>query len=80
MNFGSGLRLEFMYISQYNVEPHSSTWFSAACTAAVAHRNHCFHLYQQKKSSESKVKFRHAGNHCEKVLEAGKLPYAVFSI
>ena len=33
-------------------------------------------LYQQKKSAESKVKFRQAGNHCKRVLEAAKLAYA----
>ena len=37
------------------VKPHSSPWFSAACAAAIVHRNHLFHLYQQNKSSESKV-------------------------
>ena len=33
-------------------------------------------MYQQNKSSESKVKFRQASNHCKRVLEAIKLPYA----
>ena len=33
-------------------------------------------MYQQNKSSESKVKFRQASNHCKRVLEAAKLPYA----
>ena len=27
------------------VKPHSSPWFSAACAAAIVHRNHFFHLY-----------------------------------
>ena len=27
---------------KYHVKPHSSTWFSAACAAAVVHRNHFF--------------------------------------
>ena len=35
------------------VKPHSSPWFSAACAAAIVHRNHFFRLYQQNKSSES---------------------------
>ena len=26
------------------VKPHSSPWFSAACGAAIVHRNHFFHL------------------------------------
>ena len=33
-------------------------------------------MYQQNKSSESKVKFRQASNYCKKVLEAAKLAYA----
>ena len=61
---------------KYKVKPHSSPWFSAACAAAIVHRNHFFHLYQQNKSSESKVKFRQASNHCKRVLEAAKLAYA----
>ena len=61
---------------KYQVKPHSSPWFSAACTAAIVHRNPFFHLYQQNKSSESKVKFRQASNHCKRVLEAAKLAYA----
>ena len=59
----------------YQVKPHSSPWFSAACAAAVAYRNHFFHLYQQNKSSTSKAKFRQASNHCKGVLEAAKLAY-----
>ena len=33
-------------------------------------------MYQKDKSSESKVKFRQASNHCKRVLEAAKLAYA----
>ena len=67
-----------VYIShrKYQVKPHSSPWFSAACAAAIVHRNHFFHLYQREKSSDSKVKFRQASNRCKKVLEAAKLAYA----
>ena len=61
---------------KYKVKPHSSPWFSAACAAAIVHRNHFFRLNQQNKSSESKVKFRQASNHCKRVLEAAKLAYA----
>ena len=61
---------------KYQVKPHSSPWFSAACAAAIVHRNHFFCLYQQNKSSESKDKFRHASNRCKRVLEAAKLVYA----
>ena len=61
---------------KYQVKPHSSPWFSTACAAAIVHRSHFFHLYQQNKSSESKVKFRQASNRCKRVLEAAKLAYA----
>ena len=61
---------------KYQVKPHSSPWFSAACAAAIVHRNKFFHLYQQNKSSQSKVNFRQAINRCKRVLEAAKLAYA----
>ena len=60
----------------YQVKPHSSPWFSAACAAAIVKRDHFLRLYQQSKSSKSKVKFRQASNHCNRVLEAAKLAYA----
>ena len=61
---------------KYQVKPHSSPWFSAACAAAIVYRNHFFCLYKQNKSSESKVKIRQASNRCKNVLEAAKLAYA----
>ena len=61
---------------KYQVMPPSSPWFSAACAAAIVHRNHFFRLYQREKSSDSKVKFRQASNRCKRVLEAAKLAYA----
>ena len=64
------------YICPSYLKTHPSPWFSAACGAAIVHRNHFFHLYQQNKSSESQVKFRQAINHCKRVLEAAKLAYA----
>ena len=33
-------------------------------------------MYQREKSSDSKVKFRHASNCCKRVLEAAKVAYA----
>ena len=47
---------------KYQVKPHSSARFFAACAAAIVHRNHFPHLYQKDKSSESKWKFRQASN------------------
>ena len=61
---------------KYQVKPHSSPSFSAACAAAIVHRNRFFHLYQREKSSDSKVKFRQASNRCKRVLEVAKLTYA----
>ena len=61
---------------KYQVKSHSSPWFSAACAAAIVHRNHFFRLYQHNKSSESKAKFRQASNRCKRVLETAKLAYA----
>ena len=60
---------------KYQVKSHSCPWFSAACAAAIVHRNHFFRLYQREKSSDSKVKFRYASNCCKRVLEAAKLAY-----
>ena len=51
-------------------------WFSAACAAAIVHRNHFFRLYQREKSSDSKVKFRQTSNRCKMVPEAAILAYA----
>ena len=53
---------------KYQVKLHSSPWFSAACAAAIVHRNHFFRLYQQNESFESKVKFRQASNVCKRAL------------
>ena len=61
---------------KYQVKPHSSPRFSAVCADATVHENHFFRLYQQNKSSESKVKFRQASNRCKRALEAPKFTYA----
>ena len=60
----------------YQVKPHSSPWFSAACAAAIVHRNNFFCLYQQNKSFKSKVKFGQASNCCKRIFEVAKLAYA----
>ena len=48
----------YIPLREYQVKPHSSPWFSAACAAAIGHINQSFLLYQKDKSSDSKVKFR----------------------
>ena len=78
VNFVSDFRLELMYIS-LNIKPHSYPWFSAACAAAIVHRNHFFCVHQQNKSSESEVKYRQASNLCKRVLDAAKLEYATIT-
>ena len=60
---------------KYQVKPHSSPWFPAACDAAIVHRNHFFHFYQKDRYSESTLKFTQASNHCKKALEAARLAY-----
>ena len=67
---------EYIPHRKYKVKPCSSPWFSADCAAAIVHRNHFFRLYQQNKSSESKVKFIQPSNRSKRVLEAAKLAYA----
>ena len=79
MNFSEGVQVGIdVYIPhhKYQVKPHSSPWFSATSAASKAYKNHFFGLYQQNKSSESKVRFRQASNRCKRVLEASKLAYA----
>ena len=56
---------------KYQIKPHTSPWFWAACAVPIVHGNHFFHLYQHK-SSEAKVNFRQASNCCKRVLEAAK--------
>ena len=58
---------------KYLVKPHSSPWFSAACATAIVYRNHFFRLYQENKSSESRIKFRQARNCCKRVNAAANL-------
>ena len=40
----------YMPHRKYQVKPHSSPWSSAACAAAIVHRNQFFRLYQREKS------------------------------
>ena len=66
----------YIHHQKHQVMPYLSSWFSAACAAAVVHRNHLFHLQQKDKPSESKVKFRQASNRYKRLLEAAKFAYA----
>ena len=62
---------------KYQVKPHLSPWFSAACAATIVHRNLFFCLYQKDKSSDSMVKFRQTSNRCKRVLVAARLAYLI---
>ena len=62
---------------KYQVKPRLSPWFSAAFAVAMVDRNlFFFHLYEQNKSSQSTVKFKHVSTCCKRVLEAAKLAHA----
>ena len=65
VNFGIGFRLELMYISPL-----------VSISSNFTHFHGFQNLYQQNKSSESKVKFKQASYRCKRVLEAAKLAYA----
>ena len=58
-----------MWSIERSAKPNSSPWFSAACTITIAHTDFFLSLYQNNKSSESKVKFRQASNRSEKILK-----------
>ena len=60
---------------KYQLKPHSSPWFSAACAATIVHRILFLFvcLYQQNKPSEYNVKYRQASNCYKRVLETTKL-------
>ena len=73
VNFVSVFWLELMHISlKENIRSRSLTHHGFQLLVLLP----LFHLYQNDKSTESKVKFRQASNHCKRVLEAAKLAYA----
>ena len=79
VNFVSGFRLELIYISLIESVKSNLTHlhgFQLLVLLPQFIEITFFHLYQQNKSSESKVKFRQASNRCKRVLEAAKLVYA----
>ena len=60
---------------KYQVKPHSSPWFSPACTTAIAHRNHYFHLFHRANTDENKRLFSAAKNNCKRVNQDAKSGY-----
>ena len=73
VNFVSAFRLELMHISL--IVNTKSSLIHLTYAATITQRNHFFRFYQHNESSESKLKFRQASNHCEKVIEAAKFAY-----
>ena len=79
MNFASAFRLELTYISlivSIRANLTHLSGFQVLVLLPELIEIIFFHLYQQNKSSESKVNFRQASNCCERFLEAAKLAYA----
>ena len=59
----------------YKVSGQASLISMIFSCLSYCHINHFFRLYQKDKSSDSKVKFRQASNHCKRVLETTKFAY-----
>ena len=66
VNFVSGFRLEFMYIS-----------LIISIRSSFIHLHDFQLLVLLNKSFKSKVKFRQASNYCKRVLEPAALAYAI---
>ena len=66
----------FIPHKKYQQKPNSQPWFTPECAAAIAHRNHYFHLYHQNRSDETLQSFKTARNHCHQVLSNAKSSYA----
>ena len=66
----------FIPHKKYQQKPNSQPWFSPECAAAIAHRNHFFHLYQQNRCAATQAAFHKARNQCHKVLRDARTSYA----
>ena len=66
----------FIPHKKYQQKPNSQPWFSPECSAAIAHRNHFFHLYHQNRCAANQAAFHKARNQCHKVLRDAKASYA----
>ena len=60
----------------FQLKPNSQPWFTPECAAAIAHRNHFFHLYHRNRCDETKAAFRTARNHCKRILRNAQYSYA----
>ena len=75
VNLVNGFKLELVYVSSIvTISSNLTHLHGFQLLVLLVHRNHFF-LYQQNKSSKSKVRFRRVNNCCKKVIEAAKLAY-----
>lgn len=66
----------FIPARKYKVKSRLLTWFSAACSASVAHRNHFFRLYHSDISDCNRCLFVSACNECNRVFSEAKTLFA----
>ena len=66
----------FIPSKTYQLKPNSQPWFTPECAAAIAHRNHFFHLYHQNRCDETKAQFKTARNQCKRILRNAEQSYA----
>ena len=66
----------FVPHKKFQQKPHSQPWFTLACAAAIAHRNHHFHAYHRNPSAANRTSFRTASNRCKYILNQAKTNYA----
>ena len=66
----------FVLHKKFQQKPHSQPWFSPACAAAIAHRNHYFHRYHKNPSPTTKSDYRIASNRCKYTLNNAKDQYS----
>ena len=67
----------FIPHKKYQQKPNSQPWFTPECAAAIAHRNHFYHLYHRDHCDETSAAFRTARNNCHRVLKEAKNSYAL---
>ena len=66
----------FIPSKKYQQRPNSQPWFTPECAAAIAHRNHYFHLYHKDRGVETEANFKAARSHCQRILRNATDTYA----
>ena len=67
----------FIPCKKYQQRPNSQPWFTPECAAAIAHRNHFFHLYHKDRYNETaEANFKAARSHCQRILRNATDTYA----